>query len=184
MQGKNQATKKVQVSDDPEVMISAQDRAARQAALSRGWELYKSAMQGAARLHDLKVSLTATMNAWQTQDAKVPEALRTDAAALAKKLDQLAPLFTGPADQMSPPIERLPPPVPERLAHVVFILESYTSAPRQRDLEQIDELAGVEQDAMAKLKQLFDVDLAKLNKSFAEAGVPYVALPAHPSGGN
>jgi hypothetical protein len=141
-------------------------------------------MEGAARLHDLKTSLTATVNAWKAKDAKVPEALRKDAAALEKKVDDLSPQFTGPADQMSPPIDRLPPPIPERLAHVVFIIESYTSAPRPRDLQQLDELAGLDQEAMAKLKQLFDVDLAKLNKSFADAGVPYVALPAHPSGGN
>ncbi len=183
-QGKNQATKTVQVSDDPQIMTSAQDRAARNAALARAWDLYKSAMEGAARLHDLKTSLNATMNAWKSQDASVPDALRKDAAALAKKIDELSSLFTGPADQMSPPIDRLPPPVPERLAHVVFILESYTSAPRQRDLEQIDELAGAERDATARLKQLFDVDLAKLNKAFADSGVPYVALTTHPSGGN
>lgn len=83
---------------------------------------------------------------------------------------------------MNPPLTRLPPPITDRLAHVLFILESYTAAPRARDTEQLAELAGIERDALGRLKQLVDVDLARLNKSLAESGVAYVALPVPGSG--
>jgi photosystem II stability/assembly factor-like uncharacterized protein len=180
--GNQQASKKLAVSDDPDVNISAQDRAVRRAAIVQAYDLYRSAVEGAARLRDMKASLTAAMKSWKAENAPpTPEAVRTQAEALSKSVDNLSPLFIGPADPMNPPLTRLPPPITDRIAHVLFILESYTAAPRARDTEQLAELAGIERDALGRLKQLVDVDLARLNKSLAESGVAYVALPVRGS---
>ena len=182
-QGKNQATKILRVSDDPAISIDDKDRALLLTATMRAYDLYQSATEAATRLRDVKTSLTAKMNAWKAPDAApVPEALRKEAEALSHKIDDLSPLLTRPTDFMNMPPTYVPPPVPERVARILFILENYTAAPRQRDAEELDQLATAEQDAVARLKQLIDVDLAKLNKSFAENGVPYIALPAHHSG--
>jgi hypothetical protein len=39
---------------------------------------------------------------------------------------------------------RIPPPFPERVAHVLFTLESYTAMPNPADLDQLDELAAIQ----------------------------------------
>jgi hypothetical protein len=182
-QGTQEASKTVRVSDDPAVTIAPQDRAARHAAIMRAYELYMSAVDGAKKLRDAKNSITSALNAWKAPGATpIPEAVRKQAEALAKEADDLSPVFIGPADPMNPPLTHLPPPVPERISHVLFILEAYTAAPRPRDSEQISEISTLEQDALARLKQL-DVDLAKLNKALADAGVPYISLPVHANPG-
>lgn len=183
-QGPNHASRTVTVSDDPSITISAQDRAARHLVITRAYDLYKSGVEGAKQLGDLKTSLTATMNSWKSEGTTVPEAVRRNAEAVSHKADELSPLLTGRPEDMSPPLTYVPPPVPERIAHVLFILESYTAAPRQRDAEELDQLAITERDTLTRLKQLVDVDLANLNKALANAGVPYVALPAHSTGAN
>ncbi len=100
----------------------------------------------------------------------VPDNLRKDTEALSKKVDEVGPLFVPRSDFADQPPTYVPPPVPERIGHVLFIMESYSAAPRERDLEQLNELAGIQQDALKRLQQLVDVDLPKLNKSFADAG--------------
>jgi photosystem II stability/assembly factor-like uncharacterized protein len=184
-QGKNVAMKTVHVSDDPAISIAEQDRIALQVATMRAYDLYKSGVEAANRLRDVKAALTSTMNAWKSPTAApIPEPLRKDAEAFSHKVDELSPLWIGPADPMNPPATYVPPPVHERVSHVLFTFENYTAAPRARDTEQLEQLATLEQDALAKLNQLINVDLAKLNKSFADAGVAYIALPVHPSGVN
>jgi photosystem II stability/assembly factor-like uncharacterized protein len=184
-QGPNVATKTVHVGDDPAVQIAERDRATLYAATLRAYNLYKSGVEAATQVRDVRTVLTATMDAWKSPTATpVPEALRKDADAFKQKLDAVAPMWVRAADPMNPPTTYTPPPVEDRISHVLFTFENYTAAPRERDMEQLDQLAAIEQDALAKLKTLIDVDLAKLNKSFADAGVAYIALPVHPSGGN
>jgi photosystem II stability/assembly factor-like uncharacterized protein len=176
--GSNQATKTVTVSDDPDVKISPQDRATLQAAVSRAYELYKSGLEGAKRLRDIKESVAATLKAWRAEGAAaVPESARKDLEAFSKKVDELSPLFSGRGDAMSPPAAYVPPPVVERLAHVLFILESYTAAPRPRDVQWLAELATEQQNASQRLEQLVDVDMVNLNKALASAGVAYIGRP-------
>lgn len=180
--GKSKASKTVAVSDDPTITISAHDREARDAILMRAYTLYKSGCDGEARFRKLKASLNSLTKSWKEPDAPaVPEAVRKDTEAFSKKVDDLAPLFAGPPDPLNPPINHVPPPVQERVAHVLFILESYTALPRQRDVDQLDELTGAQEDALKRLKTLIDVDLRQLNNRYRDAGMQFIPTPASDS---
>jgi hypothetical protein len=87
-------------------------------------------------------------------------------------------LFAGPADPMNVPLEYVPPPVQQRVAHVLFILESYTAVPRKRDLDQLAELTFTQADALKQLGILVGAGLKKMNQTYRNAGVPCIALPA------
>lgn len=184
-EGANQATKTVNVSDDPDVSMSNADRAARRVAMMRAYELYKSTLDGANRLRAMREALAATIKVWKAEGAApVPDPVRKQADTLSHEADELAPLFIGNPDPLNEPLVRLPPPLPERVAHVLFILENYSAAPRPRDAGELSGLARLEHDAMQRLHQTIDVDLKSLNQALAAAGVPYIAVPAHPSGEN
>ena len=183
-QGANQATKTVTVSDDPDVSMSASDRAARHTAVMRAYELYKSGIEGANRLRAMRTIMESTLKGWKAEGAPpIPEPIRKNAEALSQKIDEVSPLFIGNPDPMNTPLTYRVPPLPERTAHVLFILENYSAAPRPRDAEQLTAIASAQQDALQKLKQL-DVDLANLNKALAGAGVPYIVVHVNPSGAN
>jgi hypothetical protein len=163
IQGKDVATKTVHVLDDPAIAISEGDYGAPEAAISRAYDLYR-----------VRTAVTATLNFWKSSSAApVPQALRTDAEAFSKKIDELAPLLTGGGNPLTMPQTFRQPPIPERVAHLLFTFENYTAAPRARDMEHLDQLAAAEQDA-----------LARLDKSFADSGVACIALPAHSAGRN
>ncbi|MBZ5602617.1 MAG: hypothetical protein LAO79_09960 [Acidobacteriia bacterium] len=176
-QGANQATKTVTVSEDPDIHMSAEDRAARHTAIMRAYDLYKSGIDGATRLRALRNTVAATTKTWKS-DTAIPEQARKDLEAFSRKADDLAPLLSGNPNPAASAGAYTPPTLPEQLAHVLFSLENYSAAPRARDTEQLTALEGLQQDALRRLKQLIDVDLAALNKTLSASGVPYVTLPA------
>ncbi len=179
--GQNQATKTVRVADDPTITLSEHDRVIRSQAIMRAYELYKTGMEGERKFRALKASLTATLNSWKGDNApQIPENLRKETEAFNKKVDDLGLLFVPRSDFTEPSLTYVPPPVPERTAHVLFILESYSALPRRGDLEQLDELTGIQQDALKRLSQILTVDLPKLNKSFEDARVPYISVTEKP----
>jgi hypothetical protein len=81
---------------------------------------------------------------------------------------------------MNVPLTYVPPPVTDRIARVVFIMENYTAAPRPQDTDQLDVLIPIQKDALAKLQHLLDVDLPALNKSLHDANIPFLATPPTP----
>ena len=114
-QGANQATKTVTVSDDPDVSMSASDRAARHTAVMRAYELYKSGIEGANRLRAMRTIMESTLKTWKAEGAPpIPEAIRKNAEALSQKIDEVSPLFIGNPDPMNTPLTYRVPPLPER----------------------------------------------------------------------
>jgi hypothetical protein len=172
-------SKSITVEEDPAIQISPRHRAARHEAILRAYTLYKSGVEGETRFRALRASVTSIINSWKTDNAPVvPESVRKETEAFAKSVEAISPLFAGPADPMNVPPEYVPPPVQERVAHVLFILESYTAAPRKRDLDQLAELTVIQADALKQLEILVGAGLKKLNQTYRDAGVPYIALPA------
>lgn len=168
----------VRVEDDPAVTISAQDRAARSQVIARAYALYKTGYDGDRRFKELKANLKATQNAFKGPDApQLPDALKKQLEDFSKKVDAAAPLFESPSDPMNAPVKYVPPPVTDRIARVLFIVESYTATPRAEDVDQLDALVPVQQHALEQLHQLIDVDLVNLNKAFQEQNVPFVRVP-------
>jgi hypothetical protein len=172
-------SKTIAVEEDPAVQIAPRDRAARHEAILRAYNLYKAGVDGETRFRALKASVTSTINSWKGDNALVvPESVRKETEAFAKNVEAISPLFAGPADPMNVPPEYVPPPVQERVAHVLFIFESYTAAPRKRDLDQLAELTTIQADALKQLEALVGAGLKKLNQTYRDSGAPYIALPA------
>lgn len=124
---------------------------------------------------DIIYVATASGGVWKTSDGPItckPIFEQVGAMSIGAVLDELAPLLTGAGNPLTMPQTFRQPPIPERVAHVLFTFENYTAAPRAREVE-LDQLAAAEQDA-----------LAPLNKSFADSGVAYIALQAHATGRN
>jgi hypothetical protein len=177
-EGPGQVTKTVHVDDDPVISISAHDRTLRHDAIMRGYELYKTGNAWDKNFVALRASLTKTVNSWKEKDAtSVPDALKKQAEELSKKLDGMAPLFTSSQDPLNQPLKHVPPPVTDRISHVLFNLEGYSATPRQRDLDQLAELAVVQKDAIDQLKRLIEVDLTNLNGALRDAKIAFVAAP-------
>ena len=173
-----QAAKSVRVDDDPSISITAQDRARRHDALMKAYELYKTSVAEAQTVRDLRANLNSVMNAWTgDRAASIPDAVRKQADALSKTVDELSLLFVGrQGGGMDRGLTYTPPPVPARLATALYNFQSYTAAPRQQDLDKLSELTGVARDASERLKRAVDVDLSRLNTSLNQAGVPHIAL--------
>jgi photosystem II stability/assembly factor-like uncharacterized protein len=173
--GTSFATKTVTVSEDPDIHMTDPDRAARHAAIARAYELYKSGVDGATRLRGMRNTVAATMKAWKA-DQSIPEQARKELESFSKKADDLAPLLSGNPNPEASAGAYTPPTLPEQIAHVLFSLENYSAAPRPHDLDQMNALGGLEKDALRRLNQLVENDLRTLNKSLADAGVPYISI--------
>jgi photosystem II stability/assembly factor-like uncharacterized protein len=177
--GGRQASKTVRIDDDPSISIAPQAREQRHIAMIKAYDLYRAAAAEAQSVQQLRTNLAAVMDSWKGDHApSVPDAIRKEAETLAKNVDELSLLFVGrQGGGFGPALTYVPPPVPARLATVLHDLESYTAAPRRQDLEKLAELTNVARDASARLKQVVDVDLARLNKAMNDAGVAHIVGP-------
>ncbi len=178
--GTREVAKTVRVDDDPSVSISPQDRARRHESMMKAYDLYLAASADAQTVRTLRTALNATQDSWKGEHAiAVPDAVRKEAEAFSKTLDDLAQLFVGRqgGGGLNVGLAYVPPPVPARLATVLHNLQAYTAAPRQQDLDKLTELTAIAKQASERLKQAVDVDLARLNKAMNDAGVPHIASP-------
>ncbi len=175
--GGHELRKTVHVQDDPAITISAQDRSRRHEALMKAYELYKAVVADAQTVRDVHANLARVMDAWNGDAAvPVPQPVRDEAQAFSKSVDDLMLLFVGrQGSGLDVGTKYVPPPVPARVATVLHGFTSYTAAPRQQDLDTLAELTTVAHDASERLRRAVDVDLAKLNKALAAAGIPYIA---------
>src|SRR5262249_25756968 len=147
--GARDAVKTVRVEDDPSISISAQDRARRRDAMMQAYELYKTSVAEADTVRNLRTNLTAVRDSWKADHApSVPDAVSKQADEFSKTVEDLALLFVGrQGGGLNVGLAYVPPPVPARLATVLYNLQSYTAAPRQQDLDKLTELASVAHDA-------------------------------------
>jgi len=176
--GSHHATRTVHVEDDPAITISAPDRARRHEAMMKAYELYRTSVEEAQTVRDLRANLTDVMDGWKDRKSPaVPDALRKQADAFSKTLDEMTALFVGRqgGGGGGGSLTYTPPPMPARLSPVLWSFQSYTAAPRQQDLDKLAEMTGVARDASARLKRVIDVDLAQLNKAINDAGIPRIA---------
>jgi photosystem II stability/assembly factor-like uncharacterized protein len=179
--GSHRATKTVRVDDDPSITITAQDRARRHEALMKAYELYKTSVEEARTVRDLRANLTEIMDVWKDKKSPpIPDAIRKQAEAFSKTLDDVSPLFVPRQGGGGGNFTYTPPPMPARLATALYNFQSYTAAPRKQDLDKLAELTGVAGEASARLKRVIDVDLAQLNKAINDAGIPRITTSRKP----
>jgi hypothetical protein len=187
--GDTEQSKTITVEEDPRVVISAEDRAARRKALNDLAPLVRQATLAQRGIVGLRTNLNTAIESWKRPGTpRPPENVRTAADDLLKKIDEIYPLFgTPPSEAPSlgnagPPIVERPAPLQNRVGQIMGSLEGFTAAPTARQLEDIATLAPLIKDAADKVQKLVE-ELGNLNKLMRDANVPYISMPAGGGGG-
>jgi photosystem II stability/assembly factor-like uncharacterized protein len=194
--GKLEQSKKVVVEEDPRIVISAADRAARRKALDQVSQMAAGGMMGQRSVTGLRTAISGVIEGWKKPGAAKPaENVQKAAEELLKKVAVTCKLFANPTQcgerpttalgAAGPPLVPTEPPLPQRVMQLIMGLESYTAAPTAWQLEQIPILQAKLAEAGAAARKLTQEELPALNKLMNEAGVPHIVLPTggRPGGG-
>lgn len=184
--GGREATGKLTVEEDSRLEISAADRNSRREAIAKLYEMAKNVEKGRDTIVGLKEALTATKEGWkkeadQPNGIKIPDNVKGAMEVLSKKVDELHAKFVPPAIPMGnagPPLEYMPPPLPGRVEALMGEIGSYTAAPSPQEMQQLEDVTKLVDDAMDRLKKLTDEDLPNLNKMMNDAGIPHIRILA------
>jgi len=83
-----------------------------------------------------------------------------------------APAQLGAAGSRGP---YTPPPVNQKITRLLGSIEGYAGPPTSKQLSEIDDAAAQLTKGVAAVNPIFD-DFPKLNKTLADAGVPYLTV--------
>ncbi|HYW69694.1 MAG TPA: hypothetical protein VE961_01590, partial [Pyrinomonadaceae bacterium] len=101
-----------------------------------------------------------------------PEKLAQDAAALEKRKNDILRALSGDAALRSRNIN-VPPSINERVGEIVGGQRMSTARPTQTQIDQYAAAAAEFEGTLSALRQLIEVDLAKLEKQMEAAGAPW-----------
>jgi hypothetical protein len=187
--GLKEATQEVIVEEDPRIKISAEDRAARRAAIDQLYAMEKTADKDRRTIQGVKEALSAARGQWKTDTGKpdapkIPEEIQKAADDLQKKVDKVAEKFVREREGLGnagPPFEWKPEPLPGQAQDLLSDLDGFAAAPGGQQKEKLMELGPLVSDASAQVKKLVDEDLAAFNKKMNDAGIPHIVVkpPEH-----
>src|SRR5439155_1023693 len=184
--GSNEQSKKIVVEEDPRIVISAQDRAARRQALAQLAQMTATATAAQRSLTGLHTSVSSFLEASKRPGAtKPPENVQKAADDLLKKAEETCKKFAAPLQcgdrtnrgAAGPPLVYIPPTITQRVGQLLAGIESYTAPPTAWQLDQIKLLQGMLSDAGGAARKLAQEDLPALNKMMNEAGMPHIVIP-------
>lgn len=186
--GSAQQTSKVEVEEDLRVKISPEDRAVRTQALMTLLEMSKSSGGWQRRFTGVRAAVTAFRESQRTgsgPSAGSPSGSAVTAALddFEKKMDAIEKSPTPDPAAGSTSATYTPPPVSQRVTRLMAAIDGYALRPTADQLAEIDSLRPEVEAANARMKELIEVDLVKLNKTIAEAGVPYISVTERAAGG-
>jgi photosystem II stability/assembly factor-like uncharacterized protein len=185
--GKNEQTKKVVVEDDPRIVLSAEERAARRQMLDQLAQMAGTATAAQRSMTGLRTSLNTYIEGWKKPGAaKPPEKVQTAAQELLKKVEETCRKLATPAQcgeraqalgAAGPPLVFVPPHTTQRITQLLGGLENYSAAPTTWQLEQLKLLQGMLAEAGGAARKLAQEELPALNKLMNESGVPHITIP-------
>jgi hypothetical protein len=188
------------VEEDPRVapLFSAADRAKQRQAVDTLVALTKQTEEPRKKAVAMSTALTALTASWSQPDApQVPAAIKTSVEDLQKRVTSAESVFQaagggrggrggggGGAGAAAP---FTPPPVTQKLQRLMQQIGGYSAAPTSRQLSDIKDAQEELTKGAAEVEKLWD-EVAKLNKTMADAGVQYFtvnlnAAPAAPAFG-
>jgi photosystem II stability/assembly factor-like uncharacterized protein len=186
--GKNEASTKVVVEDDPRIAISAEDRAARRQALDKLAQMAGTSAAARRSITGLRTAVNTYVESWKAPSAvKPPESVQKAAQDLLKKAEDTCRKLATPQQcgeraqslgNAGPPLVYTPPPVSQRITQLLGGIENYAAAPTSWQLEQVKLLQSMLADAGGAARKLAQEDLPALNKLMNDAGVPHITIPA------
>jgi hypothetical protein len=191
--GEREATQNVTVEEDPRLQLSAEDRAARHAAIDQLYAMAKTTDQDRKTILGIQSALKTARENWKkdsekAKPTKIPEDIVKSADELQKKVDEVATKYQREQQGLGnagPPFEWKPNPLPSQVQDLMQDLDDFAAAPGSQQKEKLAELTPLVSDASAQVKKIAEEDLAGLNKKMNEAGIPHIvpAPPAPRSGG-
>ena len=183
--GEKEATQKVTVEDDPRLQLSAEDRAARRAAIEQLYAMAKSADTDRKTIVGIQTALKTARENWKKEagkpnSTKIPDDIVKAADELQKKVDLVAAKYQREQQGLGnagPPPEWKPDPLPSQVRNLMEDLDDFAAAPGAQQKEKLAELTPLVSGASAEVKKIVDEDLAALNKKMNDAGIPHI-VPA------
>jgi hypothetical protein len=111
------------VEDDPHIQLSAEDRAARGAAIEQLYAMEKTAAKDRKTIQGLKDALNVVRGQWKADAGKpdlpkIPEDIQKSADELQKKVDKVAEKYIRVREGLGnagPPFEWKPDPLPDQV---------------------------------------------------------------------
>jgi hypothetical protein len=182
-QGGRSDGKTVTVEEDPRLTISAEDRTKRRQAITRLVTMARDAEQNRRRIVAMNTALNGLAESWKRPGApQVPDSVRKAVEEFLSRVKTVLPSFdvergNAPAQlgAAGAPLVYTLPTVNSKIGRLMSSIDGYTGAPTPRQMTDIDNCSAQLQQAVAEVNRLND-DLPKLNKTMADAGVPYVTL--------
>ena len=189
--GGKEASERVTVEEDPRLQLSAEDRAARHAAIEQLYAMAKTAEKDRKTIVGIQSALKTARENWKKDAAKpdgtkIPEDIGKSADELQKKVDEIATKYQREQQGLGnagPPLEWKPDPLPSQVQELMGNLDDFAAAPGGQQKERLAELTPLVSDASAQVKKIVDQDLTALNKKMNDAGIPHIVpAPVEPRG--
>ncbi|HSP14479.1 MAG TPA: hypothetical protein VLV78_06990 [Thermoanaerobaculia bacterium] len=185
--GKSEQSKTLVVEEDPRIVMTAEERAARRQALTQLGELASRAVAARRSMTGMRSALNTALEGWKkTGAAKPPENVLKTAEDLLKRVDETCRKF-GTAVQCGekaaslgnagPPLVYTPPTITQRITQLLGGIEGYAAAPTAWQLDQVKLLDGMLKTAGAEARKLAQDELGALNKMMNDANVPHLVIP-------
>jgi photosystem II stability/assembly factor-like uncharacterized protein len=185
--GKHEQTKTIVVEDDPRIVMTAEERAARRQALTQLSDMASRAAAARRSMTNMRSALNTELENWKKTGAtKPPEAVQKKAEDLLKQVDETCRKFGTPAQcgeragalgNAGPALVYVPPTITTRITQLLGGIEGYAAAPTQWQLDQIKVLDGMLRTAGGEARKLSQDELGALNKMMNEANVPHIIIP-------
>jgi len=167
------------------LQLSAEDRAARRAAIEQLYAMAKSADTDRKTIVGIQTALKTARENWKKEagkpnSTKIPDDIVKAADELQKKVDLVAAKYQREQQGLGnagPPPEWKPDPLPSQVRNLMEDLDDFAAAPGAQQKEKLAELTPLVSGASAEVKKIVDEDLAALNKKMNDAGIPHI-VPA------
>jgi hypothetical protein len=174
--GSHKASQPVQVLDDPQINISAENRSARQKLLLDAFHLYGRAIKAQQELTELEGALRTATESWNKPGGQpIPAEIRRAAGDLAQAADQLHRQLIGATARtlpsMNPPVSLIP-----RIARLLYSFEAVTAAPTPLQRQQLQEFDSSLAQMASEVNNLRTNRLEDLNNKIRSANIPYIRV--------
>jgi hypothetical protein len=160
-----------QVTVEGQEAMSASDHAALVEFQEKAVRLQRAATGATQAANALKPRLAAIKRAI-TETPSLPQKLQDDATALDKKTNDILRALSGDNAARQRNINT-PPSINDRIGYVVGAQRMSISRPTQTQIAQYNAAATDFGTTLDQLRQLIEVDLARLEKQLEAAGAPW-----------
>jgi hypothetical protein len=151
--------------------MSTSDHAALVEFQEKAVRLQRAATGATQAANALKPRLAAIRRAIN-ETPSLPQRLQDDATALDRRTNEILRALSGDAAARQRNINT-PPSINDRIGYVVGAQRMSISRPTQTQIAQYNAAAVDFENTLSQLRQLIEVDLARLEKQLEAAGAPW-----------